>query len=120
MSAGRRRGAALLEVIAALTLLMLSGVAGAALLTQTTRTVSDAQRTDRSTAKASAVLARVSMWTAQQLDAAQGEHAQFGVAIAVERFTPTLYRVAISDTLSRVSLVTTVLYRRVELNPGAR
>ena len=112
----RRAGSALLEVIAALTLLVISAVAGASLLAHLFHTVAAAERTDRDTAAAAAVIARVSLWPRARLEQALGEHPSGDFIVSVQRLTPTLYKVDVASMLRRVSALSSVFYRREEVS----
>lgn len=107
-----RRGAALLEVIAAMTLLMISGLAGASHIAQTAYSIRAAQSTDRETTSASIVLGRVSLWSRARLVAAAGEHAVFGYLIVTRPLGPTLFHVSVRRVQNRAIVLETILYRR--------
>lgn len=120
MNAHIRKGSALLEVIAALTILVISGVAGAALSAELSHTVASAQQRDRLTVGASALLTRVSLWPRARLDAAVGVNRREGFSLSVQRIAPTLYQVDVTFIGDRTSLVTSILYRPEEHDaPGA-
>ncbi len=106
-----RRGSTLLEVIAAMTVLVIGGLAGASLMAGVTQSINDAQRTDRETAAAAVALERVSTWSRARLENAIGETARDSFTVHVERVGATLFRVSVLHPRRRARLLETVVYR---------
>jgi hypothetical protein len=111
----QRAGSALLEVIAAFTILTISGVSGASLLAHLSHTVAVAEHADRETAAAAQLVARVSMWPRDRLEGAVGEQPVGGFLLIVRPLTSTLYEVQVLAPLHRSQILTTVLHREQPL-----
>jgi hypothetical protein len=93
-----RRGAALLEVIVALTILTIAALSSGALASECARAVSRAREADARTRAASAFLTAVSLWTRKDLDRRLGDRPQGPWRLHIERPAPSLYVVVLSDT----------------------
>lgn len=106
-----RAGAALLEVIAAMTLLMIGGIAGASLIAQVAHSVAEAERIDRETASASAVLGRIGLWSRDRLVSAEGESIRFEFVVSIQHLAPTLFRVSVRRTGNRSVVVESVFHK---------
>jgi Tfp pilus assembly protein PilV len=106
-----RSGSALIEVLVALVLLAVGGVAMVTLLGQTSRTMRSTRETERATRAASHVLGRFAATDRASLIASIGRHDVAGFRAEVVESSPDLFDVAIaaSDT-SRV-LLRTLFYR---------
>jgi hypothetical protein len=110
------RGAALFEVIVALTILAIAGVSSVALTAECVRAVARAREVDQRTRAASAFLTAVSLWTRHDLDRRLGERRQGPWRLRIERPVPTLYVVVLSDTAfdgrsAHAARLTTSLFR---------
>lgn len=92
----RRRGIALLEALLALVLLATAGLAWTALAGQASFALEHAQEREREAAAAAAILARVEILTAPQLDAMVGRRRVDDHAVRVSRILPSLYRIEIA------------------------
>lgn len=106
-----RPGAALLEVIVALTILSVAGLATLTASRQAADAVERAKRADEETRAASAFLDAVSLWPRADLDRHLGVRDEGRWHLRVERPAPTLYRVALTDTSDVRVLLATSLYR---------
>ena len=109
--ASARPGAALLEVIVALTILSVAGLATLSASRQAADVVQRAQRADEETRAASAFLDAVSLWPRADLDRHLGVRGEGRWHLRVDRPSPTLYRVTLTDTTDARVLLTTSLYR---------
>lgn len=110
-SARRRRGAALLEAIVALTLLAFAAGSAIALSQQSAESVRRAREADAAMRDASAFLEVVALWPREDLDRRLGERAQGAWRLHIDRPTPTLYVVTLADTAGGRVLLHTALYR---------
>ncbi len=107
-----RRGAVLLEVLVALTIL--SGV-GAALLSSAWlwhRTAERAREAEATLRSASAFVEAVTLWTRTELDQRLGDHAQGPWRLRIERPQPWLYQIALTDAAHN-ELIRTALFREL-------
>lgn len=111
MPAERRRGSALIEVLVALVLLAVGGVALATLLGQTGRTMRTTRDTERRTAGASAVLRRFEAMDRAALVASIGMRDLAGLRAQVAESNPDLFDVAVAQSDTTPVLLRTVLYR---------
>ncbi len=106
-----RRGIALLEALLALVLLTTAGLAWAALAGQASFALERAQERERKVAAAAAILARVEILSAPQLDAMVGRRRVDNHAIRVSRILPNLYRIEIAVGGEPVEWLETSVYR---------
>lgn len=104
-------GTTLIEVIVALVLLGMVGLAGVEL----TRTAGDAIRlvgTSEDTMRhADNFLNAVSLWSRTELDQRLGERAQGPWRQEIQRATPTLYLVTLRDSAGSGIVLSTALFR---------
>ena len=105
------RGSALVEVLVALVLLAVSGVAMVTLLGQTSRSMRSARDTERETDSASRVLDRVAAADRAGLLASLGRHDASGLRVAVLETSPDLFDVAVAVSDTSGVLMRTVFYR---------
>ncbi|MGH7718682.1 MAG: PulJ/GspJ family protein [Gemmatimonadaceae bacterium] len=105
------RGAALLEVIVALTILAVAGVSAVAMASGAARTVHRAREADAEMRRASAFFDVVALWTRADLDRHLGERPQGAWTMRVDRIDPELYAVSLSDTATKRLLLATELFR---------
>ena len=104
----------LLEAIVALTILAVAGGAVVALATDSVRAVERAAAADAATRKASALLDAVALWSREDLDRHLGAREQGSWRMIVDRPTPTLYTVVLTDSSGTRVLLRTALYRAEE------
>ena len=107
----KRRGAALLEVIVALTILATSGATVVALMAQSADAVRRARETETEIRRASAFFDAVALWTREDLDRHLGSREQGPWRMRVDRPEQTIYAVTLTDSLGARSLLSTVLFR---------
>ena len=106
-----RRGSSLLEVVIALAVLGVAGIALLRLIDQAAHAVVQAERADDAVARASSFLDAVTLWSRGDLDRHLGVRVQGSWRMQLLR-DGDLYRVAILDSASRRAIVVTTLYRR--------
>jgi len=110
-------GVVLLEVLVALAVLAAGGLALAGAVSAGLRSEADARTRERTLATEERVLAAVSLLGRGDLDQRLGRHAVGEFAIDVERPEPTLYRIALADTIApEVDALVTVVYRPESMN----
>ncbi len=106
-----RPGAALLEVIVALTILATSGATVVTLMAQSSHAVRRARETETELRRASALFDAVALWTRDDLDRHLGSRRQGPWMMHVDRTAQTLYSVALTDSLGARDLLNTTLFR---------
>ena len=106
-----RRGAVLLEVVIALTILATAGAAMIALSSQSIDSLRRAMAAERETDSASAFVHAVALWPRSDLDRHLGERPQGSWRLLIGRPLPTLYTVTLTDSTGGRTLITTALYR---------
>lgn len=106
-----RRGAVLLEAIAALTILATAGAAVVAMAAQSARAVEHARLADAESLRASTFFDAVFLWPREDLDRHLGVREQGSWLMAVDRPSRHLYVVTLADSAGRAILLRTVLYR---------
>lgn len=117
--ARRRSGAALLEVLVALTILASAAASIVIAASERARAVERARETDASLRAASAFLDAVSLWPREDLDRRIGDRAQGSWRLRIGRPVPALYTVLLVDTATGHPLLSTSLFRP-ESADGAR
>jgi type II secretory pathway pseudopilin PulG len=108
---GPRRGAALLEVIVALSILAVAGISAVTMAAESGRAVSRMREADRAMRRASAFLDAVALWSRADLDRRLGDHPQGPWRLEIQRPRPTLYLVALRDSAAGRELLQTALFR---------
>jgi type II secretory pathway pseudopilin PulG len=108
----RYSGAVLLEVLVALTILATAGAAIVAMAGELAGSIGRVRTADAETRSASAFLDAVALWTREDLDRRLGEHQQGPWRLRIDRPTPALYVVTLSDGTSGVELLSTALFRQ--------
>src|SRR5688500_8489510 len=93
-----RRGAVLLEAIAALTILATAGAAIVAMAAQSARAVEHARVADTESLRASSFLDAVYLWPREDLDRHLGVREQGSWLMAVDRPARHLYVVTLADS----------------------
>ena len=106
-----RAGAALLEAIVALAVFGSAGTAALVLVRDSARAVEHARRAEREMRDADAFMAAVSLWTRDDLDRRLGDRAQGRWRLTVLHPEPSMYEVALRDTLTDRVLLRTALHR---------
>lgn len=108
-----RRGIALLEVLAAFTLLAIAGLTLTAVLRDAANAAVRAEQAEREMREASRVLAAMTLLRREDLVRRIGIHRIGNLAVAVARPRPGIYRIAVSDTLwPGGELLVTLVHRR--------
>ena len=106
-------GAVLLEVIAAMTLFAIAGVALLELAVQSDLAVSHVVMNRAELAQANVFLESVALWTRDDLDRHLGRHSEGQFALVVDRISSTLYHVLLTTSHrgDEAPLLETTLYR---------
>jgi len=111
----RDRGAVLLEVLIALTIVTVAGLSLVELLGAGLRAERDAGQRERTLAAEERVLAAMTLLTRADLDRRLGRHEVGEFLVDVQRPERTLYRIALAQGRSaHVEDLVTVVYRRAE------
>src|SRR5215212_2410245 len=105
------RGSALLDVVIALAVLGLSGVALITLLGQTALSMRNVRNTERSVRQASDELGRFVTYDRTQLVSMLGRSMSHGWVVSVASASPDLFDVAIAESDTSGSLLRTTVYR---------
>ena len=106
----QRHGAALLEVLVALAILVIAGVALAGVLGENLRALHHARERDREMSAAASFLDAVSLWPREDLDRRLGWRGQGKWKLRIDRPESDLYVIALADSTAR-EILRTVLYR---------
>jgi hypothetical protein len=109
----RRRGAALLEAIVAITLLVTAGVAMITHVIQTIDTARMAAIRDREVREAGSILQRALLWTRADLLARVGHSRMNCCLLDVSRESATVFRLAVSDTGTGALIIETAIYATI-------
>lgn len=113
MSLGRR-GIALLEVLAALVILTIAGLAMIELVTQGARTAATARAREEEQADEDRLLTATTLLIRNDLDVRIGDRAVGPYVVTVGRPEPTLYRIAVGRSEAPgVEDLVTVVFRPV-------
>jgi hypothetical protein len=107
----KRCGSALLDVVIALVVLGLSGVAMLTLLGQATQSVRKVRNTEREVRRASDELGRFVIYDRAQLISMLGRSASHGWSIVVRREAADLFDVAVAESDTSALLLETSVYR---------
>ncbi|MFL5493501.1 MAG: hypothetical protein ACJ8DC_03855 [Gemmatimonadales bacterium] len=106
------RGAVLLEVLVALTLLLLAGVSAVTLLSDALRSEVALQDREREVQELDRLLTAMTLLERTDLDRRLGRHAVGPFVTDVQRPERSLYRIAVGGTPGRgVRTLVTVVYR---------
>ncbi len=112
------RGTVLLEVILALTLLLVSGVSIVSLLGASLRSEHELAEREATILEADRILATLTLLTKTDLDRRLGRHPVGRFVAEVRRPEPGLYRIALRETdTAAVELLVTVVYRPDQESP---
>jgi hypothetical protein len=106
-----KTGAALLEVIVALTILGTAGMALVAQLRQSLDVVQRVERSERELVEASAMLDAIALWPRDDLDRHLGSRRNGPWRLEVLRPSEDLYEIRVRDSTDTSTLVATTLYR---------
>ena len=107
----QRPGAALLEVLVALAILSIAGVALVGVLGENLRALDRAHERDREVSAAASFLDAVSLWPREDLDRRLGWREQGPWKLRIDRPESDLYVIALADSTARREILRTVLYR---------
>lgn len=108
-----QRGVALLEVLAAFTLLAIAGLTLTVVLQDAAGAAIRAEQAEREMREAHRVLTATTLLRREDLVRRIGVHRIGSLTVAVTRPRPAIYRIAVSDTLwSGVELLVTLVHRR--------
>ena len=107
----QRRGAALLEVLVALTILATAAASVVAFANDAARSVRHARETESEIRRASALLDAIALWPREDLDRHLGERDEGPWRLHITRVTTTLYSVILTDSMSARELLRTAVYR---------
>lgn len=102
---------ALLEVIVAVTILVIAGLSASVWMRQVILTTEHARLVANETRAASDYLDVIALWPREDLDRHLGERRQEAWVVRIERPKATLYTVAVLDSIAGRVFVQTVLYR---------
>lgn len=106
-----RRGAALLEVVIALTVFAIAGTAMVTLTAETLTAVRRAREADTELRQVNALLGAVALWTRDDLDRHLGGRTQGRWRMRVDRPGTSLYVVVLSDSTDTREILRTSLFR---------
>jgi type II secretory pathway component PulJ len=109
-----RLGAALFEVLVALTILATAAASVVGFANDAARTVRHARDTESEMRRASALLDAVALWPREDLDRHLGERHEGPWRLHITRLTTTLYWVVLTDSTSARELLRTAVYRPEE------
>jgi Tfp pilus assembly protein PilV len=115
----RQRGSALLDVVIALAVLGLSGVALVTLMGQTARSMRDVRNTERELRQASDELGRFVVYDRTRLAAMVGKSVSHGWVVDVVQAAPDLFDVSVAATPTTRPLLRTTVYRPDTLRANA-
>jgi hypothetical protein len=106
-----RKGAVLLEAIVALVILAVAGTSAVTLVSQSADAVRRARVADVEMREANAFFHAVALWTRDDLDRRLGEREQGRWKLIIQRPTPTLYEVVLTDSAVAHEILRTTLFR---------
>jgi hypothetical protein len=106
-----RKGAVLLEAIVALVILAVAGTSAVTLVSQSADAVRRARIADAEMREAGAFFHSVALWPREDLDRRLGERAQGEWKLIIQRPTPTLYEVVLTDSAVTHEILRTTLFR---------
>jgi type II secretory pathway pseudopilin PulG len=109
--ASRRTGAVLLEVLVALVILATVGGAAVTLASESARAIVRAREAEAEMRRANAFLESVALWPREDLDRRLGSRRQGQWRLRIDRPAPTLFIVALTDSVERRELLRTALFR---------
>jgi Tfp pilus assembly protein PilV len=104
------RGIALLEVLLALSLLAIAGIASITFAGQAAHSLRRVRTSEQATFAAASAMERVAIRSAVDLDATTGRRRDGAYDITIARLLPELYDISISDTLTGATLLHSSVY----------
>lgn len=110
MRMSRRVGAAMLEVLTALTLLAITGAVIISLMMEAHQGVRRSREREREVRQASSLLTSISLWPRADLELRLGSRRQGPFQVRIDRLTPHLFEVAVADS-GQVPLLVSRMYR---------
>jgi type II secretory pathway pseudopilin PulG len=117
-SARAERGVALLEVLAALTIVSAAGLGVVGVVSASARAARELGSRERSAAAADRLLAAYALLTRRDLDLRLGTRSVGAFLVSIERPERSLYRIAVAEPRApAVDLLVTVVYRADEATP---
>jgi Tfp pilus assembly protein PilV len=112
------RGVVLLEVLVALTLLLLAGVSVVTLVSDALRSESALRDRERETQELDRVMTAMTLLQRADLDRRLGRHPVGPFAVDVQRPEQSLYRIAVTSAAGGAArTLVTVVYRRDDVRP---
>lgn len=106
-----RRGAVLLEAIIALAILSVAGMAAVTLVSQSADAVRRARLAEAEMREADRFFTAVSLWTREDLDRRLGDRPQGLWRLMIQRPSPTLYEVVLTDSARTREILSSALFR---------
>jgi type II secretory pathway pseudopilin PulG len=101
----------LLETIVALVILSVAGTAAVTMVSQSTDAVRRARLAEAEAREANAFFYAVSLWTREDLDRRLGNRPQGAWRLVIQRPSPTLYEVVLTDSARTHEVLRTSLFR---------
>lgn len=111
MTQGARSGLVLLEVIVAMTIMSVSGLALLMLAGESAHVAARAQASAAAVQRASDLLDAVALWPREDLDRHLGDRAEGPWILGVSHGVSDIYVVTLRDSTSSTPLLSTALYR---------
>ena len=108
----RRRGAALLEALVAMTILTVVGTTVVSFASEASSAVRRASVAEAELRRASRLLDAIALWPREDLDLHLGDRPQGPWRVRIDRPMPTLYTVVITDSSRKRDLLRTAMFRR--------
>jgi type II secretory pathway pseudopilin PulG len=106
-----RHGVVLLEAIVALTIVTIAALATVAIVRQGIDSARRAEASEAAIRRANAFMEAIALWPRADLDRHLGNRPEGVWRLVIERPVPTLYLVALTDSVGQRELVRTALYR---------
>lgn len=109
--AANAAGAVLLEVVVALALLSIAGIAAVAMAAESMGAVGRAREAETRLREASHFMEAVALWPREDLDRRLGARRQGPFVLTLQRPSPELYTAALADSATGRVLLSTSLFR---------
>jgi type II secretory pathway pseudopilin PulG len=109
--AGARRGVALLEALVALVIIAITGAVISALVIESATATERSRVAEVDLRRARAFFEAVTLWPREDLDRHLGDHQQGSWRLRVDRVTPLVYSLALTDSSRTRVLLSTAVYR---------
>ncbi|MBY0492079.1 MAG: hypothetical protein K2R93_19715 [Gemmatimonadaceae bacterium] len=110
-AAARRPGIVLLEAMVALALIGLVGLSFVTALVDAERNVDQGARAERELVAAAALMDAAMLWSREELDMRLGSRTQGPWRLTIQRASPTLYALTLTDSLGRRTLLQSAVLR---------